>query len=413
MDSHGGSDHAAVTACDDVEVAVEAKATDEDIYYDAISAVDSRDSTKPRNGTAKSLTRTSICNGQSGSPTTDNNIHKELAQELSDCLACRASGGYELAKNVNLFLNSSPPTSPQHYEFAHTLGFVVDTSFDTNRTSSFQRQREQQVVSDQPNCRPKSRLKSNHSHRASTNLESQRDRRQTELNGDKDTNESVYSEPLDAGFLLVRRPISKRHMSWRRRMSIKQKRSKSVMVDNNDKLRSHPDYTRKSVTSYDVTDRRGKSFRRRQSARKGRPRTNSLPLSQSLPGKEENPYCEAAHSGSVSEGDENIYEAIEFRHRPGEADSDVSWGSEFDSSSDSEYEFPSKPLPAPPQKSNILPFILQPHGHKNASSENRSSVESEDDGICLPVKINTEKHPPPALPPAPENLEMHQVKRRH
>lgn len=66
------------------------------------------------------------------------------------------------------------------------------------------------------------------------------------------------------------------------------------------------------------------------------------------------PFCTA-----VSEGDENIYEAIEFRHRPGEADSDVSWGSEFDSSSDSEYEFPSKPLPAPPQKSNILPFILQ------------------------------------------------------
>lgn len=250
-----------MTTCDDVEIAVEA--TDDDIYYDAKSAVDCGGSTKSQNGHDKHVTSSTVYNGQADRLTDENNIHRELTQELSECLAHRVSGPYEIARNVSLFHNSPPPT---HYEFAHTLGF--DTSVDFNRSLGFQRPK------DHSSSRTKSRIKSNHSFRESEKLNSPRNQRQTGFSGERDNNESVYSEPLDSGFLLVNRSINRRHMSSRRRLSMKHRRPRSATADNNERLRTHPDFARKSVTSYDVTDRRGKSIRKRQSStRKGRSST--------------------------------------------------------------------------------------------------------------------------------------------
>ncbi|XP_059179092.1 rho guanine nucleotide exchange factor 10-like protein [Physella acuta] len=104
-----------------------------------------------------------------------------------------------------------------------------------------------------------------------------------------------------------------------------------------------------------------------------------------------------------------------------EADLSFDWGSEFDDEDESSVqegdsagavEAPEKPLPPKPGKSKTssgLPFLSR--SNKTAQPD----VSSDDDPgstACLPVIINPDKHPPPALPAEPEGLTENQKKRR-
>lgn len=120
---------------------------------------------------------------------------------------------------------------------------------------------------------------------------------------------------------------------------------------------------------------------------------------------------------------EPIYEATpNSRYSTLDSDrlSDGSWGSsEFEVYSNDEegYEAeadtpaPTKPLPRKPkhggesvQGGRLLNKL------KDASA--KSPLEEDGNTVCLPVTINTRKHPPPALPPAPDMMRDDQRKRR-
>ncbi|CAG5115124.1 unnamed protein product, partial [Candidula unifasciata] len=64
---------------------------------------------------------------------------------------------------------------------------------------------------------------------------------------------------------------------------------------------------------------------------------------------------------------------------------------------------PDKPLPPKPGKKG---FFLRTRVASN------DSASQDDSGSCLPVTINLQKHPHPALPPQPVGLTQNQIKRR-
>ncbi|GAB1608563.1 rho guanine nucleotide exchange factor 10-like isoform X2 [Argonauta hians] len=102
-------------------------------------------------------------------------------------------------------------------------------------------------------------------------------------------------------------------------------------------------------------------------------------------------------------------------------ESDVSWPSdEFDSSdnlnSDSDNDYPNKPLPPIPKKQSsrfpdseaallLLNKIRHSTGTKNFS-------DNEEESLCLPVTLKADHFIPPNLPPSPEGLTCKQIKRR-
>ncbi|XP_063410363.1 rho guanine nucleotide exchange factor 10-like protein [Mytilus trossulus] len=115
-------------------------------------------------------------------------------------------------------------------------------------------------------------------------------------------------------------------------------------------------------------------------------------------------------SSATIRSQENPYEDVHSR-----ASEDVGWNSsEFESSgSDTDFENApgpedaifDKPLPPTPKELAKLTPEKVKKKEESASSSGRISQ-------ILPVKVNLEKHPPPCLPPAPESMENHQMKRR-
>ncbi|KAL8623740.1 hypothetical protein ACOMHN_040086 [Nucella lapillus] len=112
----------------------------------------------------------------------------------------------------------------------------------------------------------------------------------------------------------------------------------------------------------------------------------------------------------------------------GETDtwSDGSWGSsEFEEDEDEEGYLaepdtpaPTKPLPRKPRAHDRgdslqkLPGVLLSKLKPTTNAKSPVSSEESSDAVCLPVTINTLKHPPPELPPAPPGLSESQKKCR-
>ncbi|KAK7094017.1 hypothetical protein V1264_007693 [Littorina saxatilis] len=123
---------------------------------------------------------------------------------------------------------------------------------------------------------------------------------------------------------------------------------------------------------------------------------------------------------STSEPIYDCAENIGNRHSwDSEEWSDGSWGSsEFEEDeteegymAEPEFPAPTKPLPRKPRQSNSdslhrFPALL------NKFKPNRAPIYEDIDAVCLPVTINTSKHPPPALPPPPPGLSDSETKRR-
>ncbi|XP_076085597.1 rho guanine nucleotide exchange factor 10-like protein [Mytilus galloprovincialis] len=120
-------------------------------------------------------------------------------------------------------------------------------------------------------------------------------------------------------------------------------------------------------------------------------------------------FTSSMRSSATIRSQENPYEDVHSR-----ASEDVGWNSsEFESSgSDTDFENApgpedaifDKPLPPTPKELAKLTPEKVKKKEEAASSGRISQI--------LPVKVNLEKHPPPCLPPAPESMENHQMKRR-
>ncbi|XP_052082566.1 rho guanine nucleotide exchange factor 10-like isoform X2 [Mytilus californianus] len=121
-------------------------------------------------------------------------------------------------------------------------------------------------------------------------------------------------------------------------------------------------------------------------------------------------FTSSMRSSATIRSQENPYEDVHSRG------SDIGWNSsEFESSgSDTDFENApgpedaifDKPLPPTPKELAKLTPEKVKKKEESASSSGRISQ-------ILPVKVNLEKHPPPCLPPAPEKMENHQIKRRY
>ncbi|XP_067659618.1 rho guanine nucleotide exchange factor 10-like protein [Haliotis asinina] len=88
--------------------------------------------------------------------------------------------------------------------------------------------------------------------------------------------------------------------------------------------------------------------------------------------------------------------------------SDDGWGSsEFEESGDDEVleQAPVKPLPPEPKQG---PQIIK----RIRSLARKNNVDMEEDTRCFPVDLNPSKHPPPELPPPPDDLSESQKKCR-
>ncbi|XP_062618694.1 rho guanine nucleotide exchange factor 10-like isoform X2 [Saccostrea cucullata] len=107
----------------------------------------------------------------------------------------------------------------------------------------------------------------------------------------------------------------------------------------------------------------------------------------------------------ADESSEEFYEPVGRQSSPSDPrsstiNSALSWGSDFSRESSEEeengtLEYPDKPLPPLPDPSKL----------RRASPEEECPVK--------PVNINLEKHPPPCLPPSPEELTKEQEKKAH
>ncbi|XP_041377385.1 rho guanine nucleotide exchange factor 10-like protein [Gigantopelta aegis] len=117
-------------------------------------------------------------------------------------------------------------------------------------------------------------------------------------------------------------------------------------------------------------------------------------------------------TGRKSEtGEYKIYEDVNDLYSD---DDDDGWGSsEFEEYSDNEDQFIDKPLPPKPKKEAIqVPGLLNKVNLRVASLNHKDNGENGDSTRCFPVTINPDKHPPPELPPLPDNLSENQKKRR-
>ncbi|XP_033763685.1 rho guanine nucleotide exchange factor 10-like [Pecten maximus] len=91
--------------------------------------------------------------------------------------------------------------------------------------------------------------------------------------------------------------------------------------------------------------------------------------------------------------------------------------SEFDTISDQEEaelaeidEYPNKPLPKPPPK-NKGGLLERMKINRNVSKKAEKSSQ-EEMSPCLPVKLDTKRHPPPEMPAPPTDLTQIQMKKR-